>query len=420
MTTPHKSNNLDKLIDHLFRQEYGKIVSYLTAIFGLAKLQSMEDIAQETLLEAYKNWSYHGIPPAPERWIFKVAKNKAINFSIREKKKNKIYSELNKDLANIQQDELYSDEEISDSMLRMIFACATPELTDTNKVLLILNTLCGFTRTEIAQSLLVEEEAVKKRLFRSKKILRELNHKFQVPAGERLLQRLHTVLTALYLVFNQGYNSSSKNELIRQDVCLEAIRLTKLVVKKFKNEVKPKALLALMCFHAARFASRIDNKGAIVLMKNQNRKLWDRELIKLGVYYLANASKGTELSVYHIEAAIAAEHCKAKNFDVTNWSRIQTLYEQLYELKPTPVIQINQAIVQSKLGYIDLAICNLKALESIHPEMKKYYLFHATLGELFTQKGNQQSAVYHFNIAITNTNSETEKALLLEKIKILI
>ena len=200
MSTP---SDVNQLIDHLFRKEYGKIVSYLTTIFGVSRLSIMEDIAQEALLEAYKNWSYHGIPPDPSRWIFKVAKNKAINFSVREQKKASVYKNFIDSLTTQSEEKPFIEKEIQDGMLQMIFACASLKLSLSNKVILVLNILCGFTRKEIAHVLLMEEETVKKRLFRAKKEIREKDMPWIVPKGNQLQNGLEAVLSCLYLLFLQ-------------------------------------------------------------------------------------------------------------------------------------------------------------------------------------------------------------------------
>ncbi|MEQ8426011.1 MAG: sigma-70 family RNA polymerase sigma factor [Cyclobacteriaceae bacterium] len=420
MSTPDEDAvAVRQLIDHLFRKEYGRIVSYLTSIFGIAQLTAMEDIAQETLLDGFRNWSYHGIPPHPARWLYKVARNKAINYSKREQKKNKVFEIYYQSLITSDTEEIFIDREISDSMLRMIFACASPDLVPVDKVLLVLNTLCGFTRKEISNALLMEEEAVKKRLFRAKKRIRQSDVVLEVPSGEAQTERLQSVLSCLYLLFNEGYNSSGKDELIRKDVCLEAIRLTKLMVQHFENDTKSKALLSLMCFHAARFESRIDDKGAIILMKDQDRQAWDGELIDLGLLHLSQASVGLELSSYHLEAAIAYEHCRARSFEETNWDQIKKYYQELYHVKPSPIIKINQAIITGLQGDPGGAIEDLTKLQVAHKWLGKYYLYFATLGEFYRILGDSKKALWHFQKATELTDSVKELDLLAEKISTL-
>ncbi|MBV6645805.1 MAG: sigma-70 family RNA polymerase sigma factor [Cyclobacteriaceae bacterium] len=418
MSTPLKpEKQVSQLISHLFRQEYGKIVAYLTSLFGLHQLQSMEDITQETLLDAYRNWSYRGIPEAPDKWLFKVAKNKAINFYKREKRRAEIHDHVAHNLLTIRESEVYLSEEVSDSMLRMMFACMSPKFSDINKILLVLNTLCGFNRKEIAQALLMEEEAVKKRLFRAKRDIREQSISLAVPVGDELEHRLQGVLSCLYLLFNEGYNSSNADELIRKDICLEAIRLCKLLVIQFEEETTSKALLSLMCFHAARFQSRIDDKGAIILIGNQDRKKWDQELIALGTYYLSKASHGDDLSSFHLEAAIAAEHCKARSFEETDWQLILRYYHHLSHLKPSPVIALNIALVTSQLGEVAEAVSQLKVLAEAHKSLKNYYLLHASLGELYIRLDEKDLALASLLKARDLTKSIKEITLLEEKIQ---
>lgn len=416
---PNEPNKVDDLIEHLFRTEYGKVIAYLTSIFGVAKLSFIEDMAQETLLEAYKRWSYHGIPEEPAAWIFKVAKNKALNFIKREQKRDAVYDKHQERLEHDAEDQVFLEKEIEDSVLQMVFACASLDLSPTNKTMLILNILGGFNRKEIAHAFLMEEEAVKKRLFRAKKEIRDRDLKFVVPSDQDQRLALNAVLSSLYLLFNEGYNSASRDELIRHDICLEAIRLTKLVISHFEQSTEARALLSLMYFHTARFSSRIDDRGAIILLQDQNRASWDKELIALGQYYLGQASSGDLLSAYHIEAAIAGEHCRAENFNDTNWERISRLYNALTEFKKNPIIQLNLAIISSMLGDHQKAIDQLLELEK-DKALRRYYLLYATKGELYQKLGQVALARQNFETAKTLTESKAELNLLEEKISQLI
>ncbi len=416
MPTPDSSReNIDSLIDHLFRQEYGKMVAYLTKMFGMHQLMAMEDVAQETLLDAHRHWSYHGIPEAPSHWLFKAAKNKAINLYWKEKRQGLARQQIEIETAT-EASEVYLEEEISDSLLRMIFAVSSLNLSHIDRTLLVLNVLCGFSRKEIASAVLMKEEAVKKRLFRAKKAIRQEGVSLEVPAGTKLKNSLHEVLISLYLLFNEGYNSSSANELIRRDICLEAIRLTKLMISHFPEVTATKALLALMCFHAARFESRIDDKGAIVLIDHQDRGKWDADLISMGMVYLSEASSGDFLSSFHLEAAIAAEHCKAKNFDDTDWEQILKYYQTLNKIKPSPVIAMNMAIVNGICKDIKMGIQQLLDLEKSSQRIAEYHLLHASIGEFYRRIGEWQLAIERFQKAKEFTRSQKENQLLDDRI----
>lgn len=410
--------DLSELVDHLFRNEYGKMVSYLTQSFGYHFIDDAEDIAQETLLTAYNNWSYKGVPNNPEGWMIRVARNKALNVLKGSKVKLK-FAQKEGENKLVEADNIYPDQEIQDSMLRMIVACCNPLISTKSQVTLVLSVLCGFSKKEIANALLDDEETIKKRLYRSKKQLRENNLSIDELEGRDLESRLNTVYSCLYLLFNEGYNSSHHDNLIRKDLCLEAMRLAKLLVQRYQNESTAKALLALMCFHVARFDGRIDDKGAIVLFKDQDRGIWNRDLIQMGSYYLTGATSKEGLNAYHVEASIAAIHCHASSYDKTNWSFIGQLYHQLYNLKPSPIILLNIAIVESQLNGIDSGIEQISRLIEKEPQLKNYYLLYATLGEFYSQTGNKDLSVSNFKKAKSLTFSPKEQELLQRKIEAL-
>ncbi len=408
-----KIHDVNTLVDRLFRTEYGKIVSYLTSKFGFYFLEDAQDVVQETLEAAFKNWSFHGIPEKPEAWIYKVAKNKAINILQKDKKKStqQNIELLLKDVKS--HDEIVTfNKEIEDSMLRMIFACCSTTLTSENQIILILSTLCGFSRKEISHAFLTPEETIKKKLYRSKQKVRETNIRLEIPSGSHLTSKLITVCETLYILFNEGYNSSSNKDVIRKDVCVEAMRLTKLLNQHYPSETMINALFALMCFHVARFESRIDDKGAIILFQDQDRNSWNHELINAGISHLSLSSEGSLLSAYHIEAGIAMQHCTSNSYETTNWPLIYDLYERLYKLKPTPIILLNLAIVNSKINGLDAAIEALEKLKSNNKRLQQYYLLYATLGEFYKETNDISKANEHFRMARALTTSYQEKQLL--------
>jgi RNA polymerase sigma-70 factor (ECF subfamily) len=240
---------------------------------------------------------------------------------------------------------------------------------------------------EVANALLTTESTINKRLYRAKEKIRNSENPIDIPQGKELEKKLDTVSLTLYLLFNEGYNSSMGETLIQKELCLEAIRLTWLLIDYFENNHKLNALLSLMCFHAARFDARIDEKGAIILFEDQDRSRWDRELINVGMHYFKRSIHGSTLSVYHIEARIAAEHCLADNFENTNWQIIYEQYCILEKLKPNPVIKLNLAIIQSKLQGIEVSLLQLESL-SKNKDLHTYYLLPATQG-IFNMKLNR-------------------------------
>lgn len=396
------------------------MVAVLTRIFGLQNIELAEDVVQDAFAKAIKDWTYK-IPENPGGWLMKVAKNKAIDVVRRQRYQKEFASEMTPLLRSeytVQPviDKLFMESEIQDSQLRMIFACCHPALSDTEQITLTLKTCSGFSVDEIARALLSQNEAVKKRLQRAKQFISEEKLQFDIPVGDELKKRLDNVLSVLYLLFNEGYNSGSKEELIRKELCEEAIRLSLLITKnKFTNLPKSFSLVALMTLLASRFDARLDEHGEIVLLQDQDRSKWNQELINIGLHYLNQSAEGNELSEYHIEAAIIAQHSMAESFAETNWPKILTMYDMLVQINPSPVVLLNRAIVMSKIDGAAKAITAISSISGIDKLSDKHYLFAATLGELHSQLLNQYEALRHFEKAITLTNSPIEKKLLRKK-----
>lgn len=382
----------DQLIDHLFRTEYGKLVATLTRLFGTAYIQLAEDVVQDALITALNKWSVEGIPKNPSAWLIQVAKRKALN----ELKRNQMILTHHKSISSSQKsfekiDNVFLQNEIEDSQLRMIFTCCHPSLNTESQIALTLKTLCGFGVQEVANALLTSKSNINKRLYRAKTTIRNSNLPFSIPSGGELKSRLQTVSTTLYLLFNEGYNVSSGNSIIQKEFCLEAIRLTTLLIKRFDEAPQLKALLALMCFHISRFEARIDDKGSIIIFEEQDRSLWNKELIYKGIQYLQRSMNENILSAYHIEASIAAQHCMAESFEKTDWQSIYNNYQLLEKIKPNPIIQLNLAIIKSKLDGLEASLILLKKLEA-NDVLKNYHLLPATQGIFNLKQGKFQKA----------------------------
>jgi RNA polymerase sigma factor (sigma-70 family) len=393
------------------------MVSVLTRIFGLNDMELAEDVVQETMFKALQEWPFHGVPQNPSAWLYKVARNKAID-TLRRQKKLVYQTDNVAGMALVEKgisgkiDDLFLDHEIKDSQLRMIFACCSPEINSESQIALTLKTLCGFSIKEIARAFVTNEETINKRLVRAKQKLREAGVSMEVPTGKNLKSRLNSVLKTVYLLFNEGYNASAGDLMIRKDVCLEAMRLGILLSEQeATNTLETKSILALMCFHAARFDSRIDSQGAIVLLKDQDRSLWEQELLRKGYDYLNEASEGFVDNEYYIEACIMAVHCSSASYERTDWPVILQLYESLQAIKDTPVVRLNKAIVMSQIDGASLAINYI--LDQV--EMKNYYLYHAVLGELYIQNRESKKAKEQLEFALKLTDSKLEKELIERK-----
>ena len=411
------------LVDHLFRHEAGKMIAVLTRLFGMHNLSMAEDVVQDAFLKATQTWKFKTVPDNPSGWLMQVAKNKALDILRRKNVADHYSAELSTQLQEATDnyvDQVFLDTEIEDSQLQLIFACCHPSLKEEDKVALTLKTVSGFGVKEIAKALLTQEETIQKRVYRAKQFIQQNNIVLEIPAGKALQQRLDTVHTVLYLIFNEGYNASKSDELIRKDICAEAMRLC-LLLCEHKTVTHPAsfALLALMCFQASRFESRLDKNNTIILLQQQDRSLWNHELIDRGYYYLNKSSSGENITVYHIESAIAAEHCLAKNFASTNFQRLLHLYDMLWQMKPTPVVQMNKAIVLSYSGKPKEAIELMNSIRGIELLLKTQYMFNAVLGELYIKNNQPQQATDYLEKALQLTQSDAEKKLLKEKINAL-
>jgi RNA polymerase sigma factor (sigma-70 family) len=403
-------------MDHFFRHESGRIVSLLAGIFGVRNLQLAEDVVQEALMAAFTQWSFGSIPDNPSAWVMTVAKRKALNHLKRDKLAEKYAWDLELNgLTPCVIEASFQEDRVQDSMLRMMFVCCHPILPLESRLTLTLKIICGFSAQEIANALLSNESAIEKRLTRSKQEFRDRNLPLEIPDDATLEDRLKSVHLCIYLLFNEGYNSSHPDFLIRKDLCYEAMRLCRIIMDRFPKQPASFALMALMCFHAARFESRIDDRGALILFAQQDRSKWNQELIRSGQVLLDMAADGDQLTEYHVEAAIAAEHCSAKDFASTRWDEIDNYYSILAGMKDNPIIELNRAVILSQTQGPLAAIRKLDALKE-HPKLKGYYLLHATLGELYSQVGETGKAREHYLAAIGMTSSKTEVSFLKGKL----
>lgn len=408
--------HITQLTDHLFRREAGKMVAVLTRLFGTENLQMAEDVVQDTLLLAFNSWPDKGIPDNPTAWLYRVAKNKAIDkLRHNQHSLNTDPDELteNHDQPLPDVDRLWKQELLEDDMLRMMFACCHPKIPKENQITLILKTLCGFSTIEIAKAFLIPEDTVSKRLYRTKEFFRKEKIKLNIPSVNELKKRTDVVLNAIYLLFNEGYNSTQSEYLIRKDLMEEAMLLCGLLIQN-KDTHLPEvfALMALMCFHASRSESRLSPEGEIILLSKQDRTRWDGRLIAQGNYLMNQAAYGDTISPYHIEAAIAFEHCTANSFDTTNWSKILEYYDWLCRIAPSPFTAINRAVATMQ---VDGPQAALNALQDIQGA-DRFYLYHAILGEIYIRLHNYAAAKSSLERAISLTRSAAEKKILQEKL----
>ncbi|WAC15274.1 RNA polymerase sigma factor [Dyadobacter pollutisoli] len=401
-----------ELLPHLFRTEYRKITAVLSKLFGLEHIEIAQDIASDTFLLASESWGHKGLPENPVAWLYTVAKNKAKDYLRRDKLFNqKIINQienLHPDGEEINID--LSEQNIVDSQLQMMFAVCHPSIPAEAQIGLSLHILCGFGIGEIATAFLTNKETINKRLFRAKEKMRQNDVKIEFPGESEVDKRLETVLTTLYLLYNEGYYAASRDVTLRKDVCLEAMRLTYLLLENKKtNQPAVNALLSLMCFQSSRFEARTDADGETVLYQDQNEALWDEELIKTGEYFLNQASVGSKLSKYHLEAGIAYWHT-IKTDTPEKWQHILQFYNELLLIEYSPIAALNRTYALSKARGKQIAITEAEKLD-----LSDNHLYHSLLGELYTDVDNIK-AESHFRTSLSLAKSRADQQIISKKI----
>jgi RNA polymerase sigma-70 factor (ECF subfamily) len=393
---------IDGLVDHLFRHRAGQMVATLTRIFGPEHLPLAEEVVQEALIAALTQWSFHGVPDNPAGWLFRVARNKALDQLRRQKtlqtKEADIVAALSK--APVEDDE-------RDDTLSMMLMCCHPSIPEESRIALTLKTVGGFSVDEIAHAFLAQRTTIAQRIVRAKKLIRECGIGLQPDPA-----RVASLLKVIYLIFNEGYSAHEGDALVRSDLCDEAIRLASLLT----STPSVHALLSLMLLQAARLPARVDACGDIAILAEQDRSLWNQEMIARGMRHLAASASGDELTTYHVEAAIAACHAAAPSFEETDWQRIVSLYDDLLDLNPSPVAALNRAVA---VAMAQGPSSGIRAVESIagRDSLRDYPLLYSTLGELWLRSGDRARAAEEFSRALELPSTMPEKRFLLRKLE---
>ncbi|MGV3601233.1 MAG: RNA polymerase sigma factor [Dyadobacter fermentans] len=401
------------LIPHLFRTEYRKITAVLSKTFGLEHIETAQDIASDTFLQASEMWGIKGVPDNPVGWLYTVARNKTLDYLRRDKLfREKISGQVVRDSPGADELEIdLSAQNITDSQLQMMFAICHPSLPVESQIGLALNVLCGFGINEIASAFLTNKETINKRLYRAREKLRAEQVKMEFPDETEIEQRLEAVLKTLYLLFNEGYYSAGKDITLRKDVCIEAMWLTKMLIENpGTDRPQVNALLALMCFHASRFEARTNPAGETVLYQDQDDRLWDAALISRGEHYLNRASVGSQLSRYHLEAAIGYWHT-IKADTTEKWEHILQYYNHLLILEYSPIAALNRTYALAKARSKAEAIREAEKLD-----LEGNHLYHSLLGELYSGINDAQ-ALDHFKTSLSLAKSRADRQLLTEKIR---
>ena len=401
-----------ELIPHLFRTEFSKISAVLCSLFGIEHVEAAEDLTSETFLAALETWTYKGIPENPTAWLYTVAKNKAKNYMRRNDLfRNKITSEIKHTTVTTEEPEIdMSDKNITDSQLQMLFAICHPSLPAEAQIGLALRLLCGFGIDEIATALLSNKEAITKKLYRAREKLRAEKVAIEFPGNAEISNRLETVLTTLYLLFNEGYYSESSDAVLREELCIEAMRLNYLLIENEQtNKPEVNALLSLMCFHASRFAARRKENGEMILYHDQDETLWNRELITKGVHHLNLASRGNTISKYHLEAGIAYWHT-IKADSLEKWDGILQFYNRLLQIAYSPIAALNRTFAVSKVHGKEAAIHEAEKLQ-----LNDNHFYFTLLGELYTGIDDKK-AIANLEKALALSKTQTDKQTILKKI----
>jgi len=408
---------IDVLVDHLFRHRAGQMVATLTRIFGPEHLPMAEEAVQESLIAALTQWSFHGVPDNPAGWLFRVARNRALDQLRRQKTLRSKEPQIASALTDLHTEDPRFAHELRDDTLCMMLMCCHPSIPEESRVALTLKTVGGFSVEEIARAFLAQKATMAQRLSRAKKLLRDEAIAIEMPSREELPERLTSLLKVIYLMFNEGHSAHEGDALVRADLCDEAIRLGSLLVEHPATaSPSAHALLALMLLQAARLPARVDACGDIALLAEQDRSRWDSQMIARGMRHLDASASGDEVTTYHVEAAIAACHAAAPSFDETDWNRIVALYDELLELNPSPVAALNRAVA---IAMAAGPRAGIDAVESIaaRNSLREYPLLYSTLGELWLRSGDRARAAEEFARALELPSTMPEKRFLLRKLE---
>lgn len=397
------------------------MVAVLTRLFGVHNLGLAEDVVQDAFLRALEVWQYRGVPDNPAAWLMTAAKNRALDVLRRERTARTFAPELTRRLESEWTlvptlEERFAAHSIGDDLLRLMFSCCHPRLKEEAQVMLVLHLLCGFNVAEVAAAFVATPTAVEKRLTRSKKVLAGLKELFDVTCAEEFAARLPAVQRALYLLFNEGYHGASAEAPVRAELCREALRLLELLREHpFGKTPSTFALSALLCLHAARLPGRLDAKGDLHSLLEQDRSQWDQRLIAEGQGLLEQAAAGSEFSEYHLEAAIAWLHAKAPSTEATEWASIVKVYDRLYELHRSPVVALNRAIALAQAEGPEQGLAALRAIED-RDRLARYPFYAAALGDLELRAGHAEAAARHFGEALALARNPAERRFFQQRL----
>ncbi len=395
------------------------MVATLARIFGPHNLTLAEDVVQDAFCRALEVWKFHGMPDNPAAWLMATAKNRALDVLRRESTARRFAPELTRVLDKAllpAVDELFGSHAIKDDMLRMMFSCCDPRLPEEAQVALVLHILCAFSVDEIAGAFVSSHAAIEKRITRAKKTLAKSKGLFDVAVQAEFSARLPAVHRALYLLFNEGYHGASSETAVRVDLCREAMRLTCLLLEHPAGKTPAThALAALMYLGASRLPARVDASGNLSSLFDQDRSQWDQELVAQGLNLLDLSATGSELTEYHLEAAIAGVHASARCAEETDWETIVSFYDTLIRLRPSPVVALNRAIAVAQRYGSERGLEEIRDIKD-SDRLAAYPFFHAALGELELRSGRNEVAREHFRAAVALARNPMEHRFLEQRV----
>ena len=397
------------------------MVAALTRVFGVHNLALAEDVVQDAFCRAVEVWKFRGVPENPSAWLMATAKHRALDILRRQRTARTFAPELERLLESEWTlapviEEVFAPGAIKDNLLRMMFSCCHPRLPEAAQVALVLHILCGVSVSEIASAFVSAHAAIEKRITRAKKVLATSKSLFDALDPAQFSARLPAVHRALYLLFNEGYHGASAETVVRMELCREAMRLTAILLDHpIGTTPVTYALAALMSLHAARLPARVDAAGNLVALGDQDRSRWDQELAVEGMKLLELSATGSELTEYHIEAAIASVHARAPRMDDTDWEKVVSLYDTLMTIRPSPIVALNRAIAVAQNEGPERGLEEIGSITDAD-RLATYPFYSAAVGELELRRGSYETAREHFGAALALARNSMERRFFYQRI----